>query len=54
MRRCENCDYCWQDKRENHPPCKYADPWPAPCEYDDEKEEIEDRYTLADLGNNWW
>ena len=22
--------------------------------FDEEKEEVEDRYTLADLGNNWW
>ncbi len=53
MSRCENCGYYWQEAWEDYPSCKYNDPWPAPCEYDDE-EEIEDRYTLADLGNNWW
>lgn len=36
-------------------PCCLADPrWPAPCEYDDEENEVEDHYTLEDLGNNWW
>lgn len=52
--KCVNCNYYWQEEWEDYPSCKYADPWPAPCEYDDEEDEVEDRYTLADLGNNWW
>ena len=28
---------------------------PPPCEEEDyEEEEVEDRYTLDGLGNNWW
>ena len=46
--KCKDC-VCWVDG------VCIADPnWPAPCEYEDEEEEVEDRYTLADLGRNWW
>ena len=52
--KCAECNLCWADEGEKFPSCK-ADPnWPAPCEYEDEEEEVEDRYTLADLGNDWW
>lgn len=60
MPRCSDgpCGYWWQDKDEDYPRCHYPedDPFPAPCEYDDEpaEEEVEDRYTLDDLGPNWW
>ena len=43
--RCWNCGYCWADvDMETGKPltgeyCHYNDPWPAPCEYDDEPEE---------------
>ena len=34
-----NCGYYWQETGEAYPRC-HADPnWPAPCEYDDEREE---------------
>ena len=52
--KCAECNLYWKDEWEDFPSCK-ADPrWPAPCESEDEEEEVEDRYTLADLGNNWW
>ena len=52
--KCAECNLYWKAEWEDFPSCK-ADPnWPAPCEYEDEEEEVEDRYTLADLGNNWW
>ena len=56
MARCadSNCGYYYKKDGEAYPRCHYDDPWPAPCEYDDEEEEDEDRYTLADLGHNWW
>lgn len=40
MARCadSNCGYYWQDVDEDYPRCHYDDPWPAPCEYDDEPE----------------
>ena len=39
-----NCGYWWQDEDESYPSCHYNDPWPAPCEYEDEEdyEEEED------------
>jgi hypothetical protein len=60
MPRCSDgpCGHWWQDEDEDYPRCHYPedDPFPAPCEYDDEpvEEEVEDRYTLDDLGPNWW
>ena len=39
VRPCENCGYHWQDPWEDYPRCHYDDPWPAPCEYEDEYEE---------------
>lgn len=44
MARCadSNCGYYWQEAEEPYPRCHYNDPWPAPCEYDDEPEEEED------------
>lgn len=37
MARCaEGCGYYWQEEGEDYPRCHYDDPWPAPCEYDDE------------------
>ena len=51
--RCCDCNLWWQDEGENFCYC-HADPnWPAPCECE-EDEECHDKYTLADLGNNWW
>ena len=43
MARCadSNCGYYWQEEWEPYPSCNYNDPWPAPCEYDDEPEEEE-------------
>ena len=60
MPRCSDgpCGYWRQDEDEDYPRCHYPedDPFPAPCECDDEpiEEEVEDRYTLDDLGANWW
>ena len=50
-----NCGYYWQATGEAYARCHFDGPdgW-APCEVEDEEEEVEDRYTLADLGNNWW
>ena len=41
MGTCEriNCGYWWQDEWDVRPRCHYDDPWPAPCEYEDEPEE---------------
>jgi hypothetical protein len=37
MARCaEGCGYYWQEAGEPYPRCHYDDPWPAPCEYDEE------------------
>lgn len=54
-----NCGYYWQEPGEEYPRCHYPDDGTlAPCEYDDEedydKDDYEDRYTLEDLGPNWW
>lgn len=39
MARCaEGCGYYWQEAGEPYPRCHYDDPWPTPCEYDDEPE----------------
>lgn len=56
MSKCadSNCGYYWHEVGELYPRCHYNDPWPAPCEYDDEPEEVEDRYTYDDLGYNWY
>ena len=45
MARCKdsNCGYYWQEPGEAYPRCHYDDPWPAPCEYDDNERE-EDSY----------
>ena len=44
MSRCadSNCGYYWQEDGEAYPRCHYDDPWPAPCEYDDEPIEEEE------------
>lgn len=34
-----NCGYWWQEEGEGYPRCHYDDPYPAPCEYDDDSEE---------------
>lgn len=53
--RCEFCGYHYQTEEDKFPCCHYSDPWPAPCEQDDDyEEEEEDRYTIEDLGNGWW
>lgn len=44
MTRCERCGYFWIDEGEQYGCCHYADPWPAPCEYDDVIEEEEDAW----------
>lgn len=49
---CQNCNYCWKEEEDIFPCCHYEGSYPAPCE--EEEEEIEDRYTLEDLGPNWW
>ena len=43
MARCaEGCGYYWQETGEDYPRCHYDDPWPAPCEYDDEGDDYEE------------
>lgn len=38
-----NCGYYWQDEGEEYPRCHYPDDGtPAPCEYEDETEDIDD------------
>ena len=50
-----NCGYYWKEEWEDFPSCKFNGiPGTAPCEIEDEADEEEDRYTLADLGSNWW
>lgn len=41
MGPCEkrNCGYFWKEEWEDYPTCHYDDPWPAPCEYDEEEEQ---------------
>ena len=48
MVRCadSNCGYFWQEEWEPYPSCHYNDPWPAPCEYDDELEEEDEAYEV--------
>lgn len=50
-----NCGYYYKTEEDDFPCCHFDGPdgW-APCECDDEDDEVEDEYTLADLGNNWW
>lgn len=38
MSRCtdSNCGYYWQEEGEKFPRCHYNDPWPAPCEEEEE------------------
>lgn len=53
------CGYYWQDEDEDYPRCHFDGFGKAPCEEDDWdaepiEEEVEDRYTLDDLGPNWW
>ena len=45
MAKCKdsNCGYYWKEPDEDYPRCHYDDPWPAPCEYDDNERE-EERY----------
>lgn len=31
-----NCGYYYKSEEDYFPCCHYDDPWPAPCEYDDE------------------
>ena len=31
-----NCGYYYQDEEDDFPRCHYDDPWPAPCEYEEE------------------
>ena len=53
--KCSECGYYWQEEGEQFPCCHFNGPegW-APCEYEEEEEEIEDRYTYEDLGYNWY
>lgn len=47
MSECEkmNCGYYWQEEGEDYPRCHYPDDGtPAPCEYDDEPEDIDDDF----------
>ena len=41
MGTCEriNCGYWWKEEWEAYPRCHYVDPWPAPCEYEDNEED---------------
>lgn len=53
------CGYYWQDEGDEYPRCHFDGFGKAPCEEDDwdddpAEEEVEDRYTLDDLGYNWW
>lgn len=37
MARCaDGCGYYWQEEWEDYPSCHYNDPWPAPCEYEED------------------
>jgi hypothetical protein len=50
-----NCGYYYKDEDDDFPCCHFVGPdGTAPCEYDDEDDEVEDEYTLADLGANWY
>ena len=31
-----NCGYWWRDEGEGYAYCHYNDPWPAPCEYEED------------------
>lgn len=44
MARCadSNCGYYYKKDGETYPRCHYDDPWPAPCEYDDEGDDDEE------------
>jgi hypothetical protein len=49
--RCKECNLYWANKWEKFPSCK-ADPnWPAPCEYDEEREveEYEEEYPELEM-----
>lgn len=49
--KCKECNLYWAEKWEKFPSCK-ADPnWPAPCEYDDKREEekYEEEYPELEL-----
>lgn len=53
MARCadSNCGYYYRKENEEYPRCHYDDPWPAPCEYDDEPEgdSYEEEYSELEM-----
>lgn len=48
---CSNCSHVGQYTTDDVASCNYCDDGEF---FDPIEEEVEDRYTLADLGNNWW
>ena len=50
-----NCGYYYKTEEDDFSCCHFEGAsGTAPCEYDDEDDEVEDEYTLADLGANWY
>ena len=50
-----NCGYYYKTEEDDFPCCHFEGAsGTAPCEYDDEDDEVEDEYTLDDLGANWY
>ena len=47
---CSHCSHSGQETMDDVACCNWCDDG----EFFDKVEEVEDRYTLADLGNNWW
>lgn len=50
--KCRDCVWYFEKEDDLIPYCQY-DGAVAPCE-EEEEEEIEDRYTVEDLGWNWY
>ena len=48
---CSNCSHVGQETTDDVACCNCCDDGEF---FDPVEEEVEDRYTLADLGNNWW
>ena len=51
MSRCQRCSHAGQETMDDVACCNCCDNGEF---YDEIEEEVEDRYTLADLGNAWW
>ena len=48
---CSKCSHVGQETTDDVASCNCCDDGEF---FDPVEEEVEDRYTLADLGNNWW